>query len=166
MIWLLLIIIFLVIVLSLSLFLPLVCQLSIYLTHEIEIEISVKLAKIQVYSKTIEYSLEAVIDEIIPKLFNKELLKSSIQYNRLKLNQLTWYSTIGLEDAAITTLSASGLWLIKGMACQYIFSLMNQPTDYQYQVKPSFDQFVIQSECECIISTPLWQAIYMKYKRQ
>ena len=151
-----------------SLLLPLKVRLNVRVDQEIIFELRCELFSIPIYSKTDHISYSDFFDDYIqPFIMDKKHKnhKKTKQLRRIKLTQLKWHSTIGLDDASETALSVSGLMMIKGVVIQIIGRYLNHPDDFAYHVTPDFDQFGFKSDCQCMFSIRLGQAIRMKLKR-
>lgn len=165
MFWLITMILILITIGLFSLLLPLSGQLIIQIKEEATLEMTFKLLFIPVYTKTLNYSnLDLIEDYIKTSFFNQQNVKIN-QLKKIKLKELTWFSEIGLEDASDTALSVSGLMLVKGFITQLVLYYLNSPKNFSYRVKPNFDQLSFESDCRCMFSIRLGQAIYMKLKR-
>lgn len=166
MFWIIIIVfIFLCLIIS-SLFLPLTCQLSLKVGDQIDVELSVKLVNFSVYRKTDQISYDSFIEDHLEQMLTKKSLEKPNWLKTIKLVKFNWSTKIGLEHADETVLSVSSLLIIKGMITKVIFQLLNQPKVFDYLVQPNFEQLMFQSDCQCIFSLKLWQAIYMKFKRK
>lgn len=165
MFWLILIVILILLIIFISLFLPLTCQLTIQVSDEIHLELTLKLANFSIFSKTDQLRFDSLVDDHLQPMLSK---KTSNKFNRLKiirLQQFKWHSIIGLEHAHETAMSVSALLMLKGLVSQIIFQFLNAPKSFHYQVQPNYNELTFQSDCQCIFSLRLWQAIYMKIKR-
>lgn len=165
MLWLILIVLLILLIGFISLFLPLACQLAIQVSDEIHLDLTIKLANFSIYSKTNQLSFDSLIDDHLQPMLSK---KTSSKFNRLKiikLQQFKWDSIIGLEQAHETAMFVSGLLMLKGLVSQIIFQSLNDPKVFHYQVQPNYNELTFHSDCQCIFSLKLWQAIYMKIKR-
>lgn len=165
MFWLILIVILILLIGFISLFLPLVCQLAIQVSDEIHLELTFRLVNFSIYSKTDQLTFDSLIDDHIQPMLSKKNASKFNQLKIIKLQQFKWHSIIGLEHADETAMSVSGLLMLKGLISQIIFQILNDPKVFHYQVHPNYNELTFQSDCQCIFSLRLWQAIYMKIKR-
>lgn len=165
MFWLILIaFIFLCVIIS-SLFFPLTCQLSLQISDQIDVEMFVKFVNLSVYTKTERISYESLLEDYLTPMLTKKSSPKPKWLKTLRLIEFKWSTKIGLEYADQTALSVSSLMMVKGLITQVIFQLLNQPKAFNYLVQPNYEQLMFQSDCQCIFSLKLWQAIYIKFKR-
>lgn len=165
MFWLILIaFIFLCVIIS-SLFFPLTCQLSLQISDQIDVEMFVKFVNLSVYTKTELISYESLLEDYLTPMLTKKSSPKPKWLKILRLIEFKWSTKIGLEYADQTALSVSSLMMVKGLITQVIFQLLNQPKAFNYLVQPNYEQLMFQSDCQCIFSLKLWQAIYIKFKR-
>lgn len=165
MIWLILVaFIFLCVIIS-SLFFPLTCHLSMQISDQIDVEIFVKFVNLSVYTKTDRISYDSLLEDYLTPMLTKKSSPKPKLLEILKLIEFKWSTKIGLEYADQTALSVSSLMMVKGLITHVIFQHLNQPKVFNYLVQPNFEQPMFQSDCQCIFSLKLWQAIYIKLKR-
>ncbi|WP_440896107.1 DUF2953 domain-containing protein [Amphibacillus sp. Q70] len=165
MLWLSILIIFLVIIGVILFFSPLICQVSLEINEEINLEITCKLGFIPVYSREYRFLITDFFDDYIQPFLLKKKNKSPKFSKKIKLKQLNWNSTIGLEHANQTAISVSLLMTLKSIVMRALSSYFNQPQDIHYQVNPNYNQYGFETYCQCMFSIKLGQAIYMKFKR-
>ncbi|MGV8145026.1 MAG: DUF2953 domain-containing protein [Alkaliphilus sp.] len=78
--------------------------------------------------------------------------KKNIQYleKKVTVEEFTWETAIGLDDAAITAISSGALWAIKSNIVSILLSRYKF-RDLHVDVKPCYDNECIFTDINCII---------------
>ncbi|MBU5593677.1 hypothetical protein KQI76_00700 [Amphibacillus sp. MSJ-3] len=164
MLWLSIIVIFLVIVSILLFFIPLIFQCSLQIDEEINLDLKCKLGFIPIYSKEYRFLISEFFDDYIQPYLVKKNQRSPVIIKKIKLKQFNWSSKIGFEYANATALSMSLLMIIKSIMAQMLISYYDQPLNISYHVNPDYHQPGFETDCQCIFSIKVGQAIYVKLK--
>jgi len=87
------------------------------------------------------------------------ILKFLLQH--VEVRSLTWQSTIGVGDAALTALASGALWAVKGTVLGLVQSRTRaKDEDVVVVVFPSFRRLEFQTFLQCIFSLALVHIIY------
>lgn len=166
MFWLIVMIMMILILTGLLIFyIPVTGHLSIYIGQEINLDLTISLLSIPIYSRVNHFTLTDLVDQYLKPYLIKNKQDTFKHIPKIKLHRLSWLSELGVDHASATSLSVSGLLLLKGIIVQNIIRYFNQPKQLTYNVKPNFDHLVLISDCQCMFSTRLGQAILMRLKR-
>lgn len=84
----------------------------------------------------------------------KRLLK------RIRVHQFEWKSKIGIGDASMTGLLCGMLWSLKGMIIGVVYHYMNLQNKPLIQIAPNFQDKILQTRFQCMISFRLGHAIF------
>ncbi len=71
-------------------------------------------------------------------------------FRRLKVEELTWISTIGLGEADQTGFYSGSLWAFKGM-CMSFLSKKAKLRDFRININPDFSNRILSSQFSCIL---------------
>lgn len=165
MFWWILLLIFVIFIIIILLLMPIVCQLSFQLNDKIDLEINWSLGFIPFYSKQYQILLSDLLeDHIQPFLTNKKSNRLHL-IKRIKIKQFKWHSSIGFDDADQTAIGSTLLLTLKSMIIKSVITFFNEPNDLQYNVRPEYNDYGLKTDCRCIFSLKLGQAIIMKFKR-
>lgn len=79
--------------------------------------------------------------------------------NHISINQFTWKSRLGIEDAAATGPMIGAAWGIKGSTLGVISHYMRLKVVPNIDIQPAFQQVISHTELTCMISFRLGYAI-------
>ncbi|WP_112181619.1 DUF2953 domain-containing protein [Paraliobacillus zengyii] len=97
------------------------------------------------------------------KLYRKNQKFHKLIRARLKkvnMHSLNWETTIGTAEATSTGLLAGLCWTVKGCIGAVLDQFVNIKESPEFKVTPVFQQRLVNSNCTCIFSMRLGQAIY------
>lgn len=81
----------------------------------------------------------------------KEELDTFYYYlKRFKIDEFTWETTIGLQDADKTGFYSGSLWALKGVLISLLSSITKLKT-FRINITPDFSKFEISSQINCIL---------------
>ncbi|WP_117170572.1 DUF2953 domain-containing protein [Paraliobacillus sediminis] len=146
--------------------------------------IIIHIAGIKIYDRDIEIALKEVLEDvnidlsesirsfvnqsqekIAPriKFYQKKQRFQKVIRKRLKkvtIHTFNWETTIGTAEATSTGILSGLCWTVKecigGLLTQFVL-MKNSP---EFKVTPLFQQRLVESDCTCIFSMRLGQAIY------
>ncbi|MDQ0255022.1 hypothetical protein J2S74_002404 [Evansella vedderi] len=78
---------------------------------------------------------------------------------KMSIDKFLWESEIGTGDAALTGSASGLLWGIKGNTLGVISNYMNWKTKPQISVVPQFQQMLLKTSFECMVSFRIGHAI-------
>ncbi|MCM3237262.1 DUF2953 domain-containing protein [Heyndrickxia oleronia] len=111
---------------------------------------------------------EITPEEISDKLADfKELLEHVLGLKtiiskflkKIKVEQLEWYTTIGLKDAALTGKITGVIWAVKGLLIAFLSMHMNLIQLPTYSVTPSFQIPLSETTLKCMFKLRIGNAI-------
>lgn len=82
------------------------------------------------------------------------------QIKKIKLEYMQWHSTVGMDHAAYAGLFSGFLWTVKGVLIGILDHLVDIRSNPNLDISTVFDLTEFETECECIFSLRLGQAIY------
>lgn len=97
------------------------------------------------------------------KLYQKKHRLKNIVKKRLKkvlLHSFKWKTTIGTKEAASTGVITGVCWTIKGIVGAFLTQYLRFEDTPEFDVTPVYHNSLIDSQCTCIFSMRLGQAIY------
>lgn len=113
-----------------------------------------------------KYDIEPSLDRIFEDI--KEILQRLKQFHQLSLDilhrltfhRLDWKTNFGTGEASSTGLVIGGLWGIKGILMSYLSEHSRLKCHPHTNVLPHFQQKLMSSTFNCIVSIRIGQAIY------
>ncbi|WP_158589610.1 MULTISPECIES: DUF2953 domain-containing protein [Clostridia] len=94
--------------------------------------------------------------KMLPKV--NPLVTTALQH--IVIRNWRWYTEGGLGDAALTGMTAGGLWGIKGVITSWIMRKTKKDCRPDLQVKPLFQQSHFEMFFSCMVSTRITHAIH------
>lgn len=113
-----------------------------------------------------EESGSGIISGFLDKFINtKDNLISIYDFlKKTKVDEFTWESTIGLQDADKTGLLSGSLWALKGIVISLLSSIARLKS-YQINVTPNFQYYEIKSQFRCILRIRIVHIIRISIER-
>lgn len=113
-----------------------------------------------------EYEFDMSVDQFFQDM--KDLLKRMKQFHQLSLellqrltfHRLDWYTDIGTGEASSTGMTIGGLWGVKGLCMSYLSEHSRLKCQPQTHILPHFQQKLMSTKFNCIVSIRIGQAIY------
>lgn len=97
------------------------------------------------------------------KFYNKKKRLQKVIKARLKkiiIHSFKWNTTIGTAEATSTGIITGLCWTIKECTGALLTQFVKMNKSPEFKVTPVFQQSLIESNCSCIFSMRLGQAIY------
>src|SRR5690625_483192 len=114
MFWLIVMIMMILILTGLLIFyIPVTGHLSIYIGQEINLELTISLLSIPIYSRVNHFTLTDLVDQYLKPYLIKNKQDTFKHIPKIKLHRLSWLSELGVDHASATSLSVSGLLLLR-----------------------------------------------------
>ncbi len=92
----------------------------------------------------------------------KDMMKIILQ--SMSVHEMRWHTAIGMKDASLTGVMTGVAWTVKGMTVGTIDHVSDLKCIPDISIVPHFQQSVIQSEINCMISIKLGNAIYRAFQ--
>lgn len=83
---------------------------------------------------------------------------------KVTISDLVWYTDIGVGDAAKTARISGLLWTLKGCLSGILSHIMILKKPPEYSVNPLFDQFLVATSFQCMVSFRFGYAIHAGIK--
>lgn len=94
--------------------------------------------------------------KMLPRI--NALVTTALQH--IVIRNWKWYTEGGIGDAALTGMTAGGVWGIKGVITSWIMRKSKEDCRPDLQVKPLFQQSHFEMFFSCMVSTRITQAIH------
>ncbi|SHF79282.1 Protein of unknown function [Ornithinibacillus halophilus] len=91
-----------------------------------------------------------------------KLFKEAMQ--QINIKKLDWKTAIGTGDASSTGIVTGSLWMVKGTIIGALHEITNLNKQPSIEMIPNFQQKLLQSKIDCIVSIRIGKAIYMFLK--
>lgn len=125
-----------------------------------------KFGFITVYSRTYQLTVEDLYNQYIQPILTGKTKGKKSEFKKIKLIELNWQSSIGLERADLTAIGVSLLWALKSLIVEVLHLYIHSFDATQYHVVPNYHEVEFKTKGSCIFSLNLGQAIYIKFKRR
>lgn len=146
----------------------------VYTTEEQEMTIRIYLFRLQAYKKIIHFHKENAFIQVERKNIFRSLFSQIQQLVRMytillqytNLHYIQWQTDIGTGEASQTGIVSGGIWGIKSTLIQTLANKSNlmKNESIHINVIPNYNQKVLQSVFDCMVSINAGKAMLALYK--